>query len=124
MRFGPVAPLLRMFDIPATRAFYIDYLGFSVDLEHRFEPALPLYMQVSRNGVRLHLTQHHGDCCPGAAVRIDCDDVEALHAELKAKTYNFLRPGIETPFWGGKEMTLLDPSGNRLIFVERREGAR
>jgi catechol 2,3-dioxygenase-like lactoylglutathione lyase family enzyme len=122
MQFGPVVPLLRMFDIPATRAFYIDYLGFGVDFEHRFEPDLPLYMQVSRDGVRLHLTQHHGDCCPGAAARIDCDDVEALHAELKTKAYNFLRLGIDTPPWGGKEVTLLDPSGNRLVFVERREG--
>ena len=66
MKFGSIVPLLRMFDIPATRAFYIDYLGFSVDFEHRFEPELPLYMQVSRGACRLHLTQHHGDCCPGA----------------------------------------------------------
>ena len=29
MEFGSIVPLLRMFDIPATRAFYNDYLGFS-----------------------------------------------------------------------------------------------
>jgi len=46
MEFGSIVPLLRMFDIPATRAFYNDYLGFGVDFEHRFEPELPLYMQV------------------------------------------------------------------------------
>ena len=106
-----------MFDIPATRAFYIDYLGFSIDFEHRFEPDLP------RSGCRLHLTQHHGDCCPGSAVRIDCDDVLGLHAELAGKSYNFLRPGVQTPPWGGTELTLLDPSGNRLTFVQRAEGS-
>ena len=86
MKFGSIVPLLRMFDIPATRAFYIDYLGFSIDFEHRFEPDLP------RSGCRLHLTQHHGDCCPGSAVRIHCDDILGTHAELAGKGYNFLRP--------------------------------
>ena len=123
MKFGSIVPLLRMFDIPATRAFYTDYLGFGVDFEHRFEPELPLYMQVSRGACRLHLTQHHGDCCPGSAVRIDCDDVLGLHAELAGRTYNFLRPGVQTPSWGGgTELTLIDPSGNRLVFVQRVEG--
>jgi catechol 2,3-dioxygenase-like lactoylglutathione lyase family enzyme len=119
MKLGPVVPLLRMYDLPATRAFYLDYLGFEVDFEHRFAPELPLYMQVSRAGCALHLTQHHGDCSPGAAVRIDCDDVAALHAEITGKKYDFLRPGIETPPWGGRELTVLDPAGNRLVFVER-----
>jgi len=123
MKFSAIVPLLRMFDISATRAFYLNYLGCKVDFEHRFEPELPLYMQVSRGACRLHLTQHHGDCSPGAAVRIDCDDVRGLYAELTSKTYNFLRPGIQTPPWGGTELTLLDPSGNRLVFVQRSEGS-
>ena len=123
MKFCSIVPLLHMFDIPSTRAFSIDYLGFSVDFEHRFEPELPLYMQISRGGCRLHLTQHHGDCCPGSAGRIDCEDVLGLHAELAGKSYNFLRPGVQTPSSGGSELTLLDPSGNRLTFVQRAEGS-
>src|SRR6185295_19052023 len=31
----------------------------------RFEPDLPLYMQVSRDRCVLHLSEHHGDCSPG-----------------------------------------------------------
>ena len=46
-----------------------------------------------------------------------------MHAELTAKKYDFLRPGIETPPWGGTELTLLDPAANRLIFVERTESS-
>lgn len=118
---GPVIPILRMFDIPATRAFYIDYLGFKVDFEHRFEPELPLFMQVSREGCALRLSQHHGDCCPGSAITIACGDVSGLHAELRAKPYNFLRPGIERPEWGGAEMKLTDPAGNRLIFEQSKD---
>ena len=70
MQIGTVTPLLRMFDEEKARAFYIDYLGFTRDWEHRFEPGMPLYQQVSRGACVLHLTEHHGDCCPGAAIRV------------------------------------------------------
>ena len=33
--------------------------------------ALPLYMQISKDDCILHLSEHHGDCCPGAAMRIE-----------------------------------------------------
>jgi hypothetical protein len=46
------------------------------------------------------------------------DDVEALHAELHAKDYPFLKPGIE-PHGRGREMVLLDPASNQLRFFER-----
>jgi len=118
MEFGSIVPLLRMFDIPATRAFYNDYLGFGVDFEHRFEPELPLYMQVSRAGLVLHLSEHHGDGSPGANIRIPTQGVEALHAELHSKNYRYLRPGLETAPWGERLLILLDPAGNRLQFVE------
>ena len=59
-----------MFDVAKAREFYLGFLGFSVDWEHRFEPELPLYMQVARGDCRLHLSEHHGDGAPGANVRI------------------------------------------------------
>ncbi len=38
-------PILHIFDVTKARQFYLDYLGFQVDWEHRFEPALPLYLR-------------------------------------------------------------------------------
>ena len=64
--FGPATPLLRQFDEMQTRAFYVDFLGFTVDWQHRFGENFPLYQQVSLGGCVLHLTGHHGDCCPAA----------------------------------------------------------
>lgn len=116
MNFGNPTPVLRIFDEAAARAFYIDYLGFKVDWEHRFEPDLPLYMQVSRGTCRLHLTGHHGDCCPGGAVRIGCPDVDGLLSELRGRAYKALRPSAEIVPWGGTEIALTDPFGNRLAF--------
>ena len=63
-------------------------------------------------------SEHHGDGSPGAALRIDCSDLDAFHAELTAKHYKFARPGINTQPWG-REVTLHDPFGNRLTFAEK-----
>lgn len=111
-------PIFRMFDIAATRDFYLGFLGFKVDWEHRFAPELPLYMQVSRGAIVLHLSQHHGDCTPGGAVRIHWPNLDALKAELDDKDYTFLRPGIERQPWGMRELIVRDPSSNRLVFFE------
>lgn len=66
--FQRVIPILRIFDVDRAREFYVDHLGFVVDWEHRFEERLPLYMQVSRGGLVLHLSEHHGDGAPGSTV--------------------------------------------------------
>ncbi len=88
MTFGKTIPILRIFDEAKAREFYIGFLGFAVDWEHRFAPDLPLYMQVSRDGCVLHLSEHY-----------------------------YARPGIESQPWG-KDMSVRDPFGNRLIFAE------
>lgn len=118
VHFERPVPILRMFSLERTLEFYVDYLGFTVDWQHRFEDGLPLYMQVSRAGLVLHLSEHHGDGSPGANIRITTQGLEALHAELQAKNYRYLRPGLETEPWGERVVTLLDPASNRLQFVE------
>jgi len=65
-------PLVRIFDEAKARAYYCDWLGFCIYWEHRFEPGMPLYMQVSLDNLKLHLTEHHGDCTPGSKVFIEC----------------------------------------------------
>lgn len=118
IHFEQVIPILRIFDIDKAREFYVDYLGFSVDWEHRFEPELPLYMQVSRGELSLHLSEHHGDGTPGSVVFVEMQGVRELHAELAAKSYSYLRPGVEDgPI--GPMLQLIDPFGNRLRLNER-----
>jgi uncharacterized glyoxalase superfamily protein PhnB len=120
MRFGSPCPILRSFDETKARAHYLDWLGFKVDFEHRFEPGLPLYMGLSYGDCKLHLSEHHGDGAPGANIRIHCDALDAFCAELNAKGYKYGRPGIVDQEWGTREMTTHDPFGNRLIFFCER----
>jgi catechol 2,3-dioxygenase-like lactoylglutathione lyase family enzyme len=114
----PPIPVFRMFDVDKAMEFYRDFLGFTVDWEHRFEPGLPLYCQVSRSGIVLHLSEHSGDATPGACAFVPVRGVKALHAELIAQNYRYMRPGLKQAPWG-LEVAVTDPFGNRLIFCER-----
>ena len=118
MQLSKTTPILRIFDEAKAREFYVAYLGFRVDWEHRFAPDMPLYLQVSRDGCVLHLSEHHGDACPGAAMRIETDALDAFHRELDQKEYGYARPGIEAQPWGSRDMSLRDPFGNRLTFTD------
>lgn len=113
-----VVPILRIFDWERAQSFYLAYLGWTLDWEHRFEDHMPLYAQVSGpGGLRVHLSEHHGDGTPGSAVLIEVDDVEDLHAELSATEYGYARPGVEEEPWG-RTLTVSDPFGNRLTFLQ------
>lgn len=117
-----VVPILRTF--PGTEAihFYVDFLGFTVDWEHRFEEGMPIYRQVSRDDAVLHLSEHHGDGTPGSAVRIQVANVRALQRRLKESPVYPLRIGLAHEPWGD-EITVPDPFGNRLTFHTPAESA-
>ena len=117
MKFGNTTPILRSFDEIKAKEFYLEFLEFNLDWEHRFEDALPLYMQVSKDGCVLHITEHHGDCSPGAALRIQVTNLEQYHDLLRDKKYKHARPEIQEMPWGSKDMSIADPFGNRLIFT-------
>lgn len=111
-------PILRIFDEEKAKEFYVEFLDFKVDWEHRFEEDMPLYMQVSSGNCMIHLTENHGDCCPGASLRIEVEDIEQLHSNLISKKYKYARPGIEETPWNTREVRVGDPFGNRIVFYE------
>ncbi len=117
MSLGKTTPILRIFDETKAKEFYVDFLGFNIDWEHRFEDGLPLYMQVSKDNCILHLSEHHGDCCPGSAMRIETKGIENYQKELIAKQYKNSRPGIQETPWGSRDMSISDPFGNKLVFT-------
>ena len=118
MQLHAAVPILRIFDEAKAREFYVDYLGMTVDFEHRFEPDLPLYLQVSRGDLVLHLSEHHGDGTPGTHVLVRTTGVTELHAELLAKAdLGHNRPGLDTDVIG-TWVCVYDPFGNVLKFLE------
>ncbi|MEM9386588.1 MAG: glyoxalase superfamily protein [Pseudomonadota bacterium] len=119
---APAVPILRSFDEAQARAFYIDFLGFEVLFEHRFDADAPLYMGLRLGDCQLHLSEHFGDATPGASMRIEVDDVDDFGAQLRAKRYRHARPGVQAQPWGTRDMCIADPFGNRLIFFTDSDG--
>lgn len=114
----PIIPIFRIFDEVIAKQFYIDFLGFKVDFEHKFEEDFPVYMQISKETWHLHLSEHHGDCCPGSAIMLEMKDVQKYQEELLNKKYKNSRPGFEKTEWNTIEMSICDPFGNKLTFFE------
>jgi hypothetical protein len=118
LKFQPPIPIFRIFAVDKAMEFYRDFLGFTVDWEHRFGDNFPLYCQISRGGLVMHLSEHAGDASPGAKAFVWMSGVRALHAEVIAKDYRYMKPGLEKVSWG-LEVTVTDPFSNRIAFCEK-----
>ena len=118
MAMNPARPALRIFNNHLAKAFYLDWLAFQLNWEHRPEDGGPSIMEVKRDDTTLVLTEHYGDGTPGTKVFIEIDGLDALHQELTERQNPYMRPGIEDTNWG-RILTVIDPFGNRLVFVAK-----
>jgi hypothetical protein len=110
-------PIMRIFSVEKAYGFYLSYLGFKLDWEHRFEDGFPLYCQIRRDAVVIHLSEHYGDSTPGSTVFLPVSEIESLYQELQVKQYVYAKPEIEEAGWG-RQMQISDPFGNRLRFCQ------
>jgi len=124
IEFQKTAPVFRIYSYDNAREFYVDFLGFKIDWEARFTPEAPVYMQVSRANVSLHLSEHHGDGTPGSLAYIYLTGVEELQKELIGKDYRHNKPGLQAQDWGMLECAVTDPFNNRIVFGEYRDHLR
>ena len=108
-------PIFRIFDEAKAQEFYLDYLGFEVSFEHRYEENTPLYMGITRNDCEFHLSEHVGDATPGSTVRTFEKKLTQFHESLTKKRYKCYSPSIQEQPWGS-DMSVLDLFGNKLIF--------
>lgn len=111
-----VIPQLRCTEASRSLAFYVDQLGFAIDWQHQFEPGFPLFIQLTRAGQTLFLTEHAGDCEVGGAVYFLVPDAEACHAAFVSRGVVATGTPHTTP-WATVEFLLTDPDGNRLRFA-------
>ncbi|MFM7531817.1 MAG: glyoxalase superfamily protein [Rubrivivax sp.] len=99
-------PTLRVSDAPAAAAWYAK-LGFAEDWRHQHEPGLPWFISVSTaEGATLFLTEHAGDCSPQGSVFLVTRDIASAESALQVSA--------RTMPWGDRELSVLDPDGNRV----------
>jgi catechol 2,3-dioxygenase-like lactoylglutathione lyase family enzyme len=115
-------PVLYVRDVTAAAAFWREKLGFRIDFLHG-EPAF--YGAVSRDGACLHLKFVHAEVFgPGRIEEeglimayVPVRNLKALVAEFQARDVAFSQPPTKQA-WGGTDVHVLDPDGNRVAFVE------
>ena len=118
--FEQAVPIVRIFDVAKAHEFYLGFLGFTVDWEHRYGDNFPLYTQVSRGGLRLHLSEHAGDATPGGTSVVYMKGIRAFQKELIDRNYRYMKPGLEDE--GTRlEVTVTDPFQNRIRFMEVKD---
>lgn len=121
INFKSVVPIVRIFDVTKAEEFYQGFLGFSIDWDHRFDANTPLYRQISRGDLILHLSEHHGDGSPGTHFRVMMDGVSEYHRELGSKNYQYMKPGLEGSSTDAHEMCVIDPFGNQITFCQNNK---
>ena len=114
----PAIPIIRIFDVDKAMAFYVGQLGFTLDWEHRFGPDFPLYAQVSRSRLVLHLSEHSGDATPGATVHVRVQGLDDLYREFAGRG---CKATIEPGPSNHRLLQVWDPFSNRLRFAERND---
>lgn len=110
-------PTFRIFDYQTAVDFYTDFLGFKIDWEHRFSEAEPVYMQVSKNGLILHLSENKR-FEPDAVVFVATTGIKAFHKDVQDKNQTKQLPDIIQTAWQTLQWEITDPFGNLLRFNE------
>jgi len=108
-----VFPTLRITDYARSKRFYVEGLGFRVDWENRFDARDPVFLQVTRDGLSLYLSEHAGDGQTGALVHLYVSDVDAWYAEIQRKGLPVAFAPRDEP-WGHRDLRIVDPDGNQL----------
>ncbi len=114
-----VIPTFRITDYEKSKSFYVDGLGFSIDWEHRFEPDFPVYMQITRDGLSLSLSEHTGDCQAGGLVNLYVESVDEWYKDLQSRGVSVKERPNESLQKGLRNMTVVDPDGNKIRILTR-----
>lgn len=113
VHFHSVSPFLATEDLPATLAFYLDKLGFSLAWEWGQPAELAA---VCRDEVELTLA-NRADAKPGGISRLylHIDGIDDYHAQLLAAGVAITVAIGDRPY-GMRDFSVTDPAGNVLCF--------
>lgn len=111
--FERAIPILPADDLAASKAFYVDGLGFQVTFEASEDGHTGL-LGLERGGIQITLDCPMDGHGRHACISILVKDVDACHREWSARVAVLRNPKNED--WGARTFDLRDPAGNT-IFV-------
>ena len=110
-------PTFRILDYKQAINFYIGVLGFNIDWEHRFDSTEPVYMQISKNGLVLHLSENKR-FQTSVIIFVQTKGINDFRKELLERNPTISLPEISKTNWQTLQLELEDPFGNLLRFNE------
>jgi hypothetical protein len=110
-------PTFGIADYQTAINFYLDILGFKIDWEHRFTPIDPIYMQISKNGLVLHLSENKR-FDNKTIIFVETKNIKEFHRELTKKNPIVKIQDIVFTNWQTMQLEIQDPFGNLLRFNE------
>lgn len=110
-------PTLGINDYQTAINYYLDFLGFKIDWEHRFAPNDPVYMQVSKNGLILHLSENKRFESK-TIVFVETKNINEFYKEIAERNSSAKIQEIVVTDWQTMQLELEDPFGNLLRFNE------
>ena len=113
--FNSTISMLRVRNARQSQRFYEDRLGFRTTWEHDPGDGYPVFLEVSRDSVAFHLSEHAGDGPLAVQVYVNVADARKLFEELIGRGVTHLEAPEEAE-WGELTFTLTDPDGNVLRF--------
>jgi catechol 2,3-dioxygenase-like lactoylglutathione lyase family enzyme len=126
-----VCPLLQVFDMPASLAFYRDLLGFEVVQSSSREDDCD-WCLLRQGGAELLLnTQYEGHHRPpvrdsartlghsDVSLYFACEDLDALYERLRAREIDVGRPIVRD--YGMRQLSFQDPDGYILCYQWKAE---
>jgi predicted enzyme related to lactoylglutathione lyase len=115
---GPDFISLQVRNLAASRAFYTEVLGLTVDPQ--FDTPEVIVFDSTTIPFSLRQSTVNSDGAPqpgwGVALWIDCDNVNELHAKLEAAGATIITPPFDGPF--GRTFVFADPDGYRITVNE------
>ena len=115
-------PLLHVSDAIAAEKFYCDGLGFEKSFDYRpFGEDGPCYMQLVRDGVRVHLSNFPEDGKAGNVAVLIVDNIHILYEEFMLKGVEIELPPTDQT-WGNREMYIKDADNNCIRYTQWLQG--
>ena len=117
---GSSIPVVPMALEDETKEFYLEFLGYEIDWEHRFNSSQnsELYMLIHLGDSVLHLNGHADPDSAPIETRIPVEHLQEYAQFLCQKKSRFGMPQPVDPRYEGKntDMNIRDPFGNLLTF--------